>query len=410
MAGEWTQTMIGNQVTLQRGFDITREKQFTGLVPVVSSGGIGSFNNEPMAKAPGVVLGRKGTLGSVYFLDVDYWPHDTTLWVKDFHGNSPRFVYYFFRNMSSRLLSMDVGAANPTLNRNHIHPIEVQWPPSEEQRAIAHILGTLDDKIELNRKMNATLEEMARALFKSWFVDFDPVRAKSERRNPGLPKPLADLFPASFVDSELGEIPKGWKAGTLGDYTQTYLGGTPSRVEPEFWNGDIPWINSGKANEFRIIEPSEYISKKGLDSSATKLLPLRTTVLAITGATLGQVSLTEIATCANQSIVGVVGTDVLSNEYIYCLVKEHIDVLVNRQTGGAQQHINKNDVNAMTVLLPSQKVVVAFTRDIKSVFDRIAESCFESRTLASLRDTLLPKLISGELRVKDAEKIVGRVG
>ncbi len=215
MAGEWLETTIGEQVTLQRGIDITKTEQHNGKVPVVSSGGIASYHDVAQVQGPGVVLGRKGVVGSVYYVKSDYWPHDTTLWVKDFHGNEPRFVYYFFKQMALRIAGMDVGSANPTLNRNHVHPIEISWPPLAEQRAIAHNLGTLDDKIELNRRMNETLEAMARAIFKSWFVDFDPVRAKAEGRDPGLPKHIAGLFPNRFEDSELDEIPAGWNVGSL---------------------------------------------------------------------------------------------------------------------------------------------------------------------------------------------------
>jgi type I restriction enzyme S subunit len=186
----------------------------------------------------------------------------------------------------------------------------------------------------------------------------------------------------------------------------TLLGGTPSRVETEYWGGNIPWINSGKANEFRIVEPSEFITQLGLDSSATKLLPPRTTVVAITGATLGQVSITEIATCANQSIVGVLGSEAIPSEYIYFWIKENIDRLIASQTGGAQQHINKNNVNELPILCPSFYIIRTYVAITRTFFDRIGESCFESRTLLTLRDTLLPKLISGELRVKDADRFV----
>jgi type I restriction enzyme, S subunit len=255
MAGEWIDTTIGEQATLQRGIDITKAEQRAGCVPVISSGGISSYHDTAAASGPGVILGRKGVVGSVYFVQSDYWPHDTSLWVKDFHGNDRRFVYYFFKQMAPQIAAMDVGSANPTLNRNHVHPIEIRWPPAAEQRAIAHILGTLDDKIELNRRMNETLEAMARALFKSWFVDFDPVRAKQKNvgwvsptgRNPPdaangglrgyaanppyeLPPHLAGLFPARLVDSELGEIPEGWEVKTVGNLAEVVGGSTPRTV------------------------------------------------------------------------------------------------------------------------------------------------------------------------------------
>jgi len=294
---------------------------------------------------------------------------------------------------------INVGAVFDSLKCADIPKFELPLPSLAEQRAIACILETLDDKIELNRQMNETLEAIARAIFKSWFVDFDPVRAKGEGRASCLPKRIADLFPDRFDDSELGEIPAGWRISRLGREAVTVLGGTPSRAEPAYWRGDIPWINSGKANEFRVVEPSEFITQEGLDTSATKMLPSRTTVIAITGATLGQVSLTEIETCANQSIVGVIGTDALPSEFIYFWVKEHIEDLLAWQTGGAQQHINKNNVNDMPVICPNEGVIAAYLALVRSGFDRIKACCNDSLALSTLRDTMLPKLISGELGI-----------
>src|SRR5487761_1758637 len=151
---EWKTTAIGDVLTLQRGFDITRNEQRPGSVPVISSGGIGSYHDTAAAQGPGVVIGRKGTLGKVFYLPGDYWPHDTTLWVKDFKGSHPRFVYYFFLNLD--VMSLDVGSANPTLNRNHVHPLPVRWPDFAHQVRIADILGALDDKIAVNDQISST--------------------------------------------------------------------------------------------------------------------------------------------------------------------------------------------------------------------------------------------------------------
>jgi type I restriction enzyme, S subunit len=338
-----------------------------------------------------------------------YSPHLSYWRSKDRTRIEGGFLRYWSRGqefvdqLSGMKTSTDMA---PYLSLNDQKRLHISLPPITEQRAIAHILGTLDAKIDLNRRMNETLEGIARELFNSWFVGFDPVRAKAEGRDPGLPQPLADLFPDSFEDSELGEIPKGWRLSRLGDEVDTLLGGTPSRVEPAYWGGDIPWINSGKANEFRIIEPSEFITQVGLDSSATKLLPAHTTVIAITGATLGQVSITEIATCANQSIVGVLGSAEMPSEYIYFWIKENVDQLIANQTGGAQQHINKNNVNELPIVCPPRHVSRAFAATAVPTFERIKKGCFESRTVAALRDALLPKLILGELRVEDASRFI----
>src|SRR5947209_990957 len=216
MGGEWQETALGAVIELKRGYDLPQQQRRLGRVPLVSSSGVTDYHAVAMVKGPGVVTGRYGTLGQVFFVPDDFWPLNTTLYVRDFKGNDPRFISYFLRGLD--FLAYSDKAAVPGLNRNHLHQARVRLPSDiSEQRAIAHILGTLDDKIELNRQMNETLEAMARALFKSWFVDFDPVQAKAEGRNPSLPEPIADLFPNRFVDSELGEIPEGWEAKTWGD-------------------------------------------------------------------------------------------------------------------------------------------------------------------------------------------------
>ena len=155
----WVHTTIGDQVMLQRGFDITKNEQMEGDVPVVSSGGIKSFHDKAMVQAPGVVIGRKGTLGKVFYLEINFWPHDTTLWVRDFKRNDPRFVYYFFKGLDVK--DLDSGAANPALNRNQVHPIEVHWPPISRQKAIA---ATFDALSEETQRLESIYQQKLAAL------------------------------------------------------------------------------------------------------------------------------------------------------------------------------------------------------------------------------------------------------
>lgn len=399
----WATSALGEVIELKRGYDLPSRDRRVGAYPIVSSSGVSGYHAEARAKAPGVVIGRYGTLGEVHYITQDYWPLNTSLYVRDFKGNDPRFISYFLRSLDFSAYSDK--AAVPGLNRNDLHTAEVRVPPLAEQRTIAHILGTFDDRIELNGQMNEALDAIVRTLFTSWFVAFDPVRAKAEGREPRLPAQLGDLFPDSLYDSQLGLIPKGWHVSRLGDVLETLLGGTPSRAEPRYWGGDVPWINSGKANEFRIVEPTEYITKAGLGSSATKMLPARTTVIAITGATLGQVSVTEIATAANQSIVGVVGSVALPTEFVYHWVTGRLHDLVASATGGAQQHINKNNVNDLLLLCPSGPVIAAYVALARPIFDRIRNASVEARSLATLRDNLLPKLMTGQIGVGTAEEL-----
>ena len=224
-AGVWRETSLGEVIELKRGYDLPQRKRTPGDIPLVSSSGVTYYHTEAKVRGPGVVTGRYGTLGEVFFVPSDFWPLNTTLYVQDFKGNDPRFVSYFLRGLDFSAYSDK--AAVPGLNRNHLHRAVVRYPSDiAEQRAIAHVLGTLDDKIELNRRMCETLEAMARALFQSWFVDFEPVLAKMEGRwrpgesLPGLPAEHYHLFPDTLVPSALGDIPEGWEVKRIEDVAE----------------------------------------------------------------------------------------------------------------------------------------------------------------------------------------------
>lgn len=378
---EWKEVRLGDILNFRRGHDLPHSAMKPGNIPVAGSNGIIGYHDTTTPIKPILTIGRSGNVGKPYFYE-EAWAHNTTLYVDDFKGNDPKFLYYLCQTMP--FANFGGGSAVPTLNRNHIHPLETKIPVKvEDQRRIASILSSLDRKIELNNKINDDLEEMAQAIFKNWFVDFEPFKD------------------GKFVDSELGMIPEGWKVGTLGDFCKCLLGGTPSRSKEEYWNGDVNWINSGEINKFRILEASEKITELGLSKSATKLLPKKTTVLAITGATLGQVSLLEIDTCANQSVIGVLENAEVPYEYIYPFIKDRIEMLIQHQTGGAQQHINKDNVESLIFLLPAKNVLENYISLVGPMYKRIESQCFENLYLSTLRDTLLPRLMSGELEVPE---------
>ena len=378
---EWKEVRLGDILNFRRGHDLPHSAMKPGNIPVAGSNGVIGYHDTATPIKPILTIGRSGNVGKPYFYE-EAWAHNTTLYVDDFKGNDPKFLYYLCQTMP--FANFGGGSAVPTLNRNHIHPLETKIPVKvEDQRRIASILSSLDRKIELNNKINADLEEMAQAIFKNWFVDFEPFKD------------------GKFVDSELGMIPEGWKVGRLGDFCKCLLGGTPSRSKEEYWNGDVNWINSSEINKFRILEASEKITELGLSKSATKLLPKKTTVLAITGATLGQVSLLEIDTCANQSVIGVLENAEVPYEYIYPFIKDRIEMLIQHQTGGAQQHINKDNVESLIFLLPAKNVLENYISLVGPMYKRIESQCFENLYLSSLRDTLLPRLMSGELEVPE---------
>jgi type I restriction enzyme, S subunit len=293
------------------------------------------------------------------------------------------------------------------VTKRDLQNMKVGLPSEDKQRAIAHILGSLDDKIELNRQMNRTLEAMTQAIFKSWFVDFDPVRAKAEGHDSGLPKDIADLFPDSFEDSELGEIPKGWEVKEIKKCCKKVQnGGTPKRSEPDYWNpGTVPWLTSGEVRQTLITTTENMISEIGLKKSSAKWLPEDSTVVALYGATSGQVALVSSKMTTNQAVCGLIPK--ASFRYFnYPSLDRSVGILANLARGSAQQNISKGIVETTKVIIPRADILESFDQVVSPVFDKWIANLEKSKTLISLRDALLPKLISGKLHIPDAEEFV----
>ncbi len=412
MAGEWLGVTLGDVLTLQRGFDLPENDRQTGRFPVIASTGKVGIHSEAKVKGPGVVIGRSGSLGGGQFIQEDFWPLNTTLWIKDFKGNDARFCYYLLKSID--LATFNAGSGVPTLNRNHIHPLPVQVPGDvAEQRAIAHILGTLDDKIELNRKMNETLEAMARALFKSWFVDFDPVRAKAEGRPTGLPKHIADLFPDSFEDSELGEIPKGWKQVRLGETLLLLKDG--SHLPPKRVERGIRFIAGASNIKHFSIDFSKctYITENDYNSIHKKWHLQEGDVLLTIVGTIGNVALvrsSDLPFSLQRSIAILRSGASISNTYLYYWLNtsEFRNILYSLVNPTGQPGIYLGTLSEILICLPPKEIINHFDKICNPGIAAMQSNIYQSNILIALRDTLLPKLISGELRVKDAEMFVGR--
>ena len=307
---------------------------------------------------------------------------------------------------------LNVGAVFDSLRCADVPNFELRVPPLPEQREIAHILGTLDDKIELNRRMRETLERMARALFKSWFVDFDPVSAKAEGRDPRLPASLAILFPDSFEELESGEIPKHWRRAGISEWAKALSGGTPSKSDPSLWNGGVPWISPKVMNDIHADEADEHVSQCAIDNG-TRLAPARSTLVMVRGMGLHQrvrVSQARREVSFNQDVKALVPTRIEASLLLFALLDAQQELLAKVESSGHGTGKLPSDVLlGYPITLPDLNL----QRELASVFDslnnRIASARDQSRTLSILRDTLLPKLISGELRVKDADRIAAAV-
>lgn len=347
-----------------------------------------------------------------------------------------KFLRYYLTSPYMQQLMLNyssAGATRKALTKSMIENLEVLKPSLEVQNNIAHILGTLDDKIELNRQMNETLEAMAQALFKSWFVDFDPVIDNALLTGKVIPEPLKeraemrqaqldsgkaktnseinDLFPSEFeFTEELGWIPKGWSASTVKSIcSKVQNGGTPRRNQDEYWdNGDIPWLTSGEVRDKIIIETDNRITQLGLENSSAKWLPSGATVVAMYGATAGQVAMTTIGLTTNQAICGLIPKD-NNTLFVYLTLLNSISYLESQATGSAQQNINKGIIENTEIVVPDGNVLDEFERHCSKYFERITTNLNYNHILANLRDTLLPKLMSGELRIADAEKLVADI-
>ena len=324
-------------------------------------------------------------------------------------GFLPEFLYNIFRvdRFRDKAAYGDTGTTVRALPAEVLEDQIVPLPDLPTQQAINEIIALIDQQIANNKSLSHNLENLAQAMFKSWFIDFDPVHAKNKGEIPfGIDQSSAAMFPSTFIATELGQIPKNWQLKKIVDICETFLGGTPSRKNEAYWNGDISWINSGKVNEFRITAPSERITELGLKKSATKLLPRGTTVIAITGATLGQFSRLEIDTCANQSVVGIVATNSVSDEFIYLTIKNNIIRLIESQTGGAQQHINKENVNEFLVVYPSQDLVEKFTQEVKPIFEKIRICLMNNESLTNLLENLLNSFTKNDHEISKLREAV----
>ncbi|MFN7043360.1 MAG: restriction endonuclease subunit S [Acidovorax temperans] len=279
----------------------------------------------------------------------------------------------------------------------------VAIPPLAIQQEIVAVLRALDDRITLLRETNATLEAIAQALFKSWFVDFDPVRAKMEGRAPeGMDEATAALFPNALEESELGDLPKGWRVGALKDCcTNVQSGGTPKRTVPEYWNGGISWLTSGEVRSPIVFDTREKITEEGLAGSSAKLWPVGTTVVAMYGATAGEVCVIASPMTANQACCGLIPKGDFRTFLFFCTRRER-ETLASKSSGSAQQNLNKGLVETHPIILPSTDVVAAFDTTVGSLLDSWIANDQQAQTLSTLRDTLLPRLISGQLRLPEA--------
>lgn len=346
---EWKESKLGDVIVFQRGHDLSKIEMTKGEFPVAGSNGVIGFHNLSTTKGPGVTIGRSGNVGNPHYYANDYWAHNTVLYIKDFKNSLPKFIYYFLETFD--FTQFNVGSAVPTLNRNHIHELMVKVPSVSEQIAIASILSSLDDKIDLLHRQNKTLEQLAETLFRQWFVE------------------------------EAGE---DWEVGVVGDLFKLQRGyDLPSQ---DRFEGKYPIITSsgfnGAHHEYRVKGPGVTTGRSGL---------------------LGNVYYIEEDFWPLNTSLFIAEYKISKPLFAYFVLKT-LDI-VSLNGGSAVPTLNRNDVHQLVTQIPPMKLIEAFEENVKTYFKKIKSNTTQIRTLTQLRDTLLPKLMSGEVRVEGGGEI-----
>ena len=391
----WRQATLGELLKFSNGR--TSPVRADGFpYPVYGSNGIIGYSNDVNAKPETIIIGRVGTYcGSLRYSDISCWVTDNAICAIATAGNDAPFLFFLLETL--RLNEWRTGSGQPLLNQSILASIPVNIPGLPEQQAIAHVLGTLDDKIELNRRMNRTLEEMARAIFQDWFVDFGPTRAKMEGLDPYLPPELWDLFPDELVDSELGEIPEGWKVGALSDYASLNQESWSKKTLPN----EIEYVDLANT-KWGTIESTQHFSGEAAPSRAKRVLRSGDTIVGTVRPGNGSFSLV-----GRNGLTGSTGFAVLRplhhwfRELVYLAATDpdNIERLTHRADGGAYPAVRPEVVAESQVVTPNEGTISLdhFSNVIRPLLDKIEKNQAELRMLATLRDELLPGLISGEL-------------
>ncbi|NGU13071.1 restriction endonuclease subunit S [Clostridium perfringens] len=387
---EWTRKMLGEILVANYGKSLPKTKRIAGNINVYGSGGIVGSHNEYLVKGPGIIIGRKGTVGSINYVKDNYYPIDTVYYIQEGLDYDLKFLFYKLKTIG--LDKMNTHSAVPGLNREHMYSKEVLMPKINEQKAIAKILSDLDEKIEVNNKINKNLEEMAQAIFKQWFVDFEfPNEEGKPYKSSG----------GEMVESELGMIPKGFKISELKEIADDIITGkTPSTKNKENYGEKYPFITIPDMHNSIFINSSErYLSEKGSETQKSKLLPKNSIIVSCI-ATVGLVSITTKESHINQQINAVIIDKIEYLYYLYEAIKRKKELLLAiGSSGSATLNVNKKEFEKIKYLNPTNYYVNLFNSKVNILYEKIKANILENERLEKLRDTLLPKLMSGEIRV-----------
>jgi type I restriction enzyme S subunit len=326
-----------------------------------------------------------------------YFKDGNLIWLRSFSKDliSQYLIYWLQSSVGQNSLqSIMIGSAQPALTIIGVSGLSLKIPSISEQQKIIDVLSALDAKIELNNRINAELESLAKTIYDYWFVQFDFPNADGKPYKSSGGEMV-------YVEEGKGDraIPAGWEVKKLGKVLKTALGGTPSTKEPKYWlNGDIPWLNSGEISNFPIISSEKCVTQAGIDSSAASLLPKGSVVVSIVRYI--RPSILAIDACANQSVLGIYESDKLLNSFIYPYLVSQVPRLMSLRTGAQQPHINKETIDTSLIVIPQNDVLLSYYKIAHPLFKEIMNIAFQNQQLTQLRDWLLPMLMNGQVSIK----------
>ena len=395
----WRTALLGEIADLTWGDTSTTKASYVESgFPAYSASGRDGYLPHADFRRTGVVLSAIGAnCGKTWLAKGDWSCIKNTLrfWSTD-AGVDTEFLYWATIDPE---FWPKRGSAQPFISQGDARGVRVTLPPLGEQRAIARVLGALDDRIELNRRMSETLEEMARALFRSWFVDFDPVRAKAEGRPSGLPPDLDALFPASFEASELGEIPAGWEVIPAGEAMTVHGGSTPSTKEPSYWGGDHCFATPKDLSTLQeplLGSTARHLTDVGVARIRSGLLPPGTILLS-SRAPIGYLAVTETPVVINQGVVAMVCDGPVGASYALHWSRSNMYAIEARASGTTFAEISKSSFRDIPFLVPPEPVHATWETLVAPMYEFMGSNARQSHGLAEQRDALLPRLVSGEL-------------
>ncbi len=402
---KWRKTKWGKEISLEYGKAIRGYKNAIAPYRVFGTNGPIGWTEAPSAPGPGIILGRKGAYRGVHFSREPFFVIDTAYYVKPKSEElDMRWLYYAIIHYN--LGEIDDGSPIPSTTRAAVYVRDLEVPSPPEQRTIAATLTSLDNKIDLNRRMNETLEAMARAIFKDWFVDFGPTRAKAEGREPYLAPEIWDRFPDALDDEDKSV---GWEVSEIGKEVEAVGGATPSTKEAAYWDGgEHHWATPKDLSKLAspvLLDTDRKITDAGVEKISSGLLPVGTVLLS-SRAPIGYVAIAEVPTAVNQGFIAMVCEKRLPNVFALFWCYENLDYIKGISGGSTFAEISRKAFRPVPVTVPSDEVLVTYEGLVRPLYNRIVANAKESSALAQTRNLLLPKLMSGEIKLSDAEKTI----